>query len=87
MTIETGCGSSTVRTASIRLSWKLKKQVAHQLVGPGETMRHSTLISRETFSVISGNHGSNHGRIIRLFAGCSHFMQLHFAADRKQFVM
>ena len=45
------------------------------LVGLGQTPRHSTLQSRQIFSqvhcVTTGNLASYHDRILRLYAGCT----------------
>ena len=53
------------------------KQKAYQLVGLGETPRHSNLQSRQTYSqihcVITGDLLSNRHRIMRHCAGCTSF--------------
>ena len=56
----------------------MTQQDAHQLVGVGKTLHHSTLQSRQTFSQIQHDLGSNRDKILSLCAGCTHFT--HFYA-------
>ena len=62
--------------------YEMRQQKANQLVGLGETLRHSTLQSHQTFSqiqcVTTSDLASNRYRIMRLYAGRTHFT--HFCA-------